>query len=122
MQSPVIFREIDRFLQAIDESSINELIEKIDGVFEFHIKNNSDGECVIFTIDLKKAGIVIYGKPLGESNTIITMTDSDFACLAKGRLNGQRAFMLGKIKIEGNVQLANKLDTVFKQVSGKSKL
>ncbi|GAA5803652.1 hypothetical protein HPULCUR_009135 [Helicostylum pulchrum] len=94
MQSPVIFREIDRFLQAIDETSINELIKKVDGVFEFHIKNNSDGEYVIFTIDLKKAGLVIYGKPLGESDTVITMTDNDFACLAKGRLNGMIFFFV----------------------------
>jgi putative sterol carrier protein len=36
---------------------------------------------------------------------------------------GQKAYMSGKLKIKGQMMLATKLDTVFKQLAGdKSKL
>jgi putative sterol carrier protein len=39
------------------------------------------------------------------------------------RIIGQKAFMSGKLKIKGQMMLATKLDTVFKQLAGdKAKL
>ena len=43
----------------------------------------------------------------------LTMAASDFLDLANGSLNGQMAFMTGKLKIAGDMSLAMKLGSVF---------
>jgi len=41
------------------------------------------------------------------------MAEDDFVALAAGKLNAMQAFMKGKLKISGNMMLAQKLQGVF---------
>lgn len=43
----------------------------------------------------------------------ITMEDDDFVALMKGELNGMTAFMTGKLQLEGDLMLAQKLSSYF---------
>ncbi len=43
----------------------------------------------------------------------ITMEDDDLVLLLKGELNGMTAFMTGKLQIEGDLMLAQKLSSYF---------
>ncbi len=47
-------------------------------------------------------------------NCTITMADADFLALVSGKLNGQMAFMTGKLKIAGDFGLALKLEMLLK--------
>jgi putative sterol carrier protein len=51
----------------------------------------------------------------------LNLADETFVDLAAGKINGQKAFMAGKLKIKGNMMLSTKLDIVLKAVP-KSKL
>jgi putative sterol carrier protein len=44
----------------------------------------------------------------------MTMAGKDFVALSTGKLNGQMAFMQGKLKIAGDMGLAMKMQTLFK--------
>lgn len=65
-------------------------------------------------MDLKKA-LVYEGQPKDDKpNTTLTISDGDFVQVAVGKLSPQAAFMKGKIKISGNVMLAQKLGPLLK--------
>lgn len=64
-------------------------------------------------MDLKNAAVA-EGAPSGKADTTITVADGDFVDIALGKLNPQQAFMKGKLKIQGNIMLAQKLGPLLK--------
>ncbi|MGE0820764.1 MAG: SCP2 sterol-binding domain-containing protein [Candidatus Binatia bacterium] len=51
-------------------------------------------------------------------NITLTMKESDYLDMINGKLNGQMAFMTGKLKITGDMGLALKLQSLFKPSGG----
>ena len=47
-------------------------------------------------------------------NCTVTMAENDFLDLISGKLNGQMAFMTGKLKVAGDMGLALKLNSFLK--------
>jgi len=45
-------------------------------------------------------------------NITITVTSSDWMDIVSGKLNGQMAFLTGKLKIQGDMSLAMKLQNL----------
>lgn len=68
---------------------------------------------VSIAMDLKNAK-VYEGTPEGKPSTTLTVSDEDFMLLAQGKLQPQAAFMKGKLKITGNIMLAQKLAPLLK--------
>jgi putative sterol carrier protein len=77
-------------------------------VYQFHIGDASYN--VAFT-DGKAA--VARGEASAPSCTV-TMAENDFLDLLSGKLNGQMAFMTGKLKVAGDFGLALKLESLLK--------
>ena len=50
----------------------------------------------------------------GKADCTITIDDQDFADIAAGKLDPQKAFFGGKMKIKGNVMLSQKLGAILK--------
>jgi len=53
-----------------------------------------------------------------KPNITLTMKESDYLDMINGKLNGQMAFMTGKLKIAGDMGLALKLQSLFKPSGG----
>ena len=84
------------------------------GVFQLQVKNDAAQE-ETWTIDLKKTGTVYKGPATtAKADVTIILSDETFTQLASGKLDGQKAFMTGKLKTKGNMMLATKLDGVLK--------
>lgn len=50
----------------------------------------------------------------GSADVTITMEDDDLVALMKGELNGMTAFMTGKLKIDGDMGVAMKLQSILR--------
>ncbi|KAG6879683.1 hypothetical protein C0992_012981 [Termitomyces sp. T32_za158] len=95
------------------EAEKKALIKKTNGIFELQVSNAAK-ETATWTIDLKKEGTVYKGNAKPKADVTIILSDETLTDLASGKLNGQKAFMTGKLKTKGNIMLATKLDTVLK--------
>ncbi|TEB34496.1 sterol-binding-like protein [Coprinellus micaceus] len=95
-----------------------DLIKKTNGIFELQVSNEAK-ETATWTIDVKKVGTVYKGKAQPKADVTIILSDDTLIELSEGKLNGQKAFMTGKLKTKGNMMLATKLDAVLKGAKAK---
>ena len=82
----------------------------MNAVYQFNIDGPEGGQWAVKIADGDAS--VIEGASDSPSITI-TMTDENFVSLITGKLNGQTAFLTGKLKIQGDMTLAMKLQSVF---------
>ncbi|KAJ0019684.1 hypothetical protein NQD34_007253 [Periophthalmus magnuspinnatus] len=110
LQSELVFAEIGRRIKDMG----SELVKKVNAVFGWEI--TKDGQnAAQWTIDLKSgSGSVHKGPFSGKTDVTITVSDEDFMEVVQGKLNPQKAFFSGKLKIRGNIMLSQKLEVILK--------
>ena len=81
---------------------------EVGAIYKFVITGDGGGTWVV---NLKDDIGVTEGD--ADSGCTVTVADSDFVDIIEGRLNGQMDFMQGKLKIDGDMSLAMKLQTVL---------
>ena len=104
-----VFDEISKGIAA-DPS----VVGKVGGVFHFKVGGKS------WTVDLKNgSGNVKQGAP-EKADCTVTAEEADFIDMMLGKKTGQKLFMEGKVKIQGNMGLAMKLEKIPKVSSTPS--
>jgi putative sterol carrier protein len=87
-----------------------DLIGKINAVYQFHIAGADGGA---WSVDCTQPGGVVAAGTATAPRCTVSMVDADFLKLVTGKLNAQMAFMTGKIKIQGDMGLAMKLQQLL---------
>ena len=95
------------------------MVAKTKAVFQWNI--TKDGTVVAtWTVDLKNgSGSVYTGGAKEKAGCVLTLSDDDMQALASGKLDAMKAFMSGKLKVSGNVMLAQKLQGLFEASRGQ---
>nr|BAN20618.1 non-specific lipid-transfer protein-like [Riptortus pedestris] len=120
VQDPSIFKvgPLFKILESAMKEDKDNLIEKVRGIYCFKVKN-SQGKEGMWIINAKTGkGSVTYNGTEKPDVTFI-MNDEDVVDLISGKLNPQKAFFQGKIKIQGNMGLALKLTELQKRAGNK---
>mmetsp|Transcript_91059 Transcript_91059/g.283718 ORF Transcript_91059/g.283718 Transcript_91059/m.283718 type:complete len:112 (-) Transcript_91059:112-447(-) len=88
-----------------------DLVKLGGAVFQFVVSDaGPEGK---FTLDLKNgSGDAKVGED-PKADVTITMADADLVAMYEGKLDGMQAFMGGKLKIKGNMMLAQKLQGIM---------
>lgn len=98
------------------EKNIANNVEKATSVnakFGFDIAGDDGGS---YTLDLRKenaAGPWVAEGIASDANVTISMSAADWAGIDAGKVNPMQAFMMGKIKVKGDMQLAMKLQNIL---------
>lgn len=82
----------------------------VGAIYQFDIAGDNGGT---WSVDLSKNGDYISEGATEGAQCIIKMAEGDFIDMVEGRLPPTQAFMMGKLKIEGNMGLAMKLSSVI---------
>ncbi len=93
------------------ESKLNSDPSKLSGmdaVYQFQVGENT------YSVSMKEGKATVSPAPASSPNCSVTMAEQDFLEMIAGRLNGQMAFMTGKLKVAGDMGLALKLESFLK--------
>ena len=85
----------------------------MNSVIQFNLSGDGDNASQYHAIIKDGALQVVEGVHASPSMTM-TMAGQDYVDMTTGKLNGQMAFMSGKLKIAGDMGLAMKMQSLFK--------
>ncbi|XP_054012603.1 sterol carrier protein 2-like [Hylaeus anthracinus] len=107
-----------KILEIAMQEDKDDLINTVRGVYGFKVLGTGGAEG-FWIVDAKtgKGKIEYYGKT--KPDVTITINDADIVDLITGKLNPQKAFFQGKIKISGNMGMAMKLINLKKHAAKK---
>jgi len=104
-----IFDEIAKGIEA-DPT----LVSKVNGIFHFKVGGKS------WTVDLKNGKGSVKNTAATTADCTITADEENFMKLMLGQANGAQLFMSGKLKLQGNMALAMKLDKIPRVSKGNA--
>lgn len=99
------FSEVKSHLQDADVSHITEHL-----AFQFNITGEGEG---IFYIEVKDGKIYVEPYEYYDRDAIFICTADTLRKLADGKLDPVKAYTLRKLKVEGSIEKALKLKSIF---------
>src|SRR5574340_739274 len=87
-----------------------DVVSKIGAVYQFNISGPSGGQ---WAVDCTTPGGAVASGAAAGAKCTVSATDADFLNIVNGKLNPQMAFMAGKLRIQGDMGLAMKLQQIL---------
>lgn len=82
----------------------------MNAVFQFNITGDGGGDWSVKIADGKAE---VNKGAAAAPNITLTSTDENWLSIVNGKTSGQTAFLTGKLKIQGDMSLAMKLQSVI---------
>ena len=82
----------------------------MNSVIQFNLTGDGGGE---YHVVIKDGTAAVNQGAHASPNMTMTMAAQDYVDMITGKLNGQMAFMSGKLKIAGDMGLAMKMQQLF---------
>jgi len=108
---------VEKVFNQIGSIVDKKIVEDVNGVFKFQV-----GDMEPWFVDLKNGNGGVSKSFSDDHDVTMTLKSEDFVDLFTGKLNSTAAFMQGKLKIDGNMMMAMKLEKLMNQMNKKSKL
>ncbi len=102
--------EVAAFFSELESKVDSSKIAGMNAIYQFDISGDNGGQWNVVIAD----GNATVSEGTHETpNITISASDENWMKIVAGELNGQTAFLTGKLKVKGDMSLAMKLQSVF---------
>lgn len=107
---------VEELLSRVQMLLSETLVEQVRGCFQFEI-STADGQQHLYYLDLSQGrGAAGSGSLHREPDVTMSMSDCDLVEMFQGRLQPFAAYTSGRLKVQGDIQMAMKLEELIKQL------
>ena len=89
-----------------------EAAKGLNAIYQFDLSGDGGGK---WHVIINNDSCQVKEGPAASPSITISMTAQDYLDMLSGKLNGQMAFMTGKLRIAGDMGLALRMQTLFQQ-------
>ena len=116
-EPPKVGNDVTPEMESLKKLVSADLVKSVNGVYSFVISDATPSE---WYLDLKSgSGNLASGAFDGKINCTLTMNSDIFKKLVSGNMKASNAFMMGKLKIKGDMGLAMKLEKLMGSLKAK---
>jgi putative sterol carrier protein len=98
--------------ERMPETFLKQRAEGMTAVIQFDITGQGGGRWYAAIVD---GDLTVAEGTHAGSQLTLTASAEDYIDISTGKLNGQLAFMTGRLRAEGDLALAMKMQSIFKQ-------
>lgn len=103
---------VKEYFDTLDQRFVPDAAKDMNAIFQFSLAGDTGGDYYVVV----EGGTMAITEGLHESPTVtMKMKAEDYVKMTNGDLNGQMAYMTGKLKISGSIPMAMKMKNVFPQ-------
>jgi putative sterol carrier protein len=102
---------VKQLLTAIPERSDAAALRGLNAVVQFDLSGEGGGS---YHAILGDGTITVHEGPHRSADLIFAMSAADYVELATGRLSAQMAFMTGRLRLAGDMSLAEKVQPLLR--------
>ena len=100
---------VAEFFSGLKDRVDPEKVKDINATYQWDITGDDGGK---WNVKLGEGDVEVKEGEATDPNITITVASGDWLDIVNGKLNGQMAFMTGKLKIQGDMALALKLQSI----------
>ena len=97
-------------LKEMHKSFETEVAGNLNATYLFDVSGTGGGK---WTLEIKDGKCDLQLGVCNSPSVTISISDQDWLAMYKGKLNSQMAFMMGKLRVAGDMGLAMKLQSMF---------
>jgi putative sterol carrier protein len=101
---------VKHYIETLPERFVASASKGVHAVFQFELAGDGGST---FHVNVDDGTMAVHDGPAPSPNTTIKMNSEDYVQMVNGKLSGTMAFMKGKLKVTGNVILAQKMQNIF---------
>lgn len=101
---------VEQVFEEMTQSFRSDEAQGLDNTFQFHISGDDGGA---WHAHVEWERCEIERGEIDEPDVTVSISAADWIAIATGRLNPETAYMTGKLKAEGDLGLATKIQPLF---------
>ena len=99
---------VKQYFDTLNERFIASAAKGVKATFQFELAGEGGGT---YHVKVDDGTMAVVEGPTESPSTTIKMAADDYVQMVNGKLSGTMAFMKGKLKVTGNVMLAQKMQS-----------